>query len=256
MQVYLLEDNPYEAAYFRSCMEGRSHDVKHFSRCVDLLDAMTRQAPHLVVLDWALEDVTGFTALRRIRDRFSTTLPVVMLTCMDSTEHIVDALECGADDYLLKPMTRPVLVARLEAVMRRAQPASDQPVKVITEGPYRLDFRRQQLTIDGVAITLTPKEFDLSWVLLSQVNTFISKSDLIASVWGKRAEISSHTVTQHMHVLRKKLALTAQGYRLCAIYGTGYRLEAPLEPRSTGAMAMQPGMEPASAQNSAHADLI
>jgi DNA-binding response OmpR family regulator len=250
VQIFLLEDNPYEAAFFRSCMEERSHDVHHFSRCVDLMEALSRQTPHLVVLDWALEDVTGYIALKRIRDRYSSTMPIVMLTCMDDTDQIVSALESGADDYLLKPMTRPVLVARLEALMRRFSQGNDRSVKVLQEGPYELDFRQQTLTIDGIAVVLTPKEFDLSWVLFSQINSFISKSELIAGVWGRRAEISSHTVTQHIHVLRKKLGLAENMYRLSAIYGSGYRLEsmAHLRESTPSTLVAPKGLAPLNAE--------
>lgn len=124
-------------------------------------------------------------------------------------------------------LTRPVLLARLDALMRRAAPDAQAKAKrpmSVEHRPYRIDFGAQTATVEGVRIELTPKELDLTWVPFSNLERFVSKAELIASVWGKRAEICSHTVTQHMHVLRTKLRLRKYGYRLGAVYGSGYRL--------------------------------
>lgn len=235
MLIYLFEDNPYEAAFFCSCLQDRGHEVRHFTRSVDLMDELLRQRPHLVVLDWVVAEVNGYVALRRIRERLGSSVPVAMLTCMDGNESIIEALEGGADDYLVKPMTRALLVARIEALLRRAQIGHERQAMTIDCPPYALDFRQQRLSVDGAAVTLTPKEFDLAWILFSNVNSFVPKAELLAGVWGRRAEIATHTVTQHVHVLRKKLMLKENGFRLSAVYGTGYRLE-----RETAATAGLP----------------
>ena len=250
MKFFLLEDNPHEAAFFASCLEQRGHQVQHFERAVGLFDALHAERPQAVVLDWMLPDVDGFVTLRRVRELCGGALPVIMLSGLDKAEAIVKAFEAGADDYLLKPMTRAVLVARMESLMRRlvggtAGPGAragdgetaSAPRFLVENGPYRIDFSAHKATVDGVAVTLTPKELDLAWILFNNAERFISKNELIACVWGKRAEISPHTVTQHVYVLRNKLRLRQHGFQLSAVYGSGYRLSGPSQASPDGEQA-------------------
>jgi DNA-binding response OmpR family regulator len=227
MRVFLLEDNSHDADYFKACMEERSHEVTLFERAVPLLDALHRERPGMVVLDSQVPDVDGPTALKHIRALCGTALPVAMFTCLADNAEVVDVLNAGADDYLIKPMTQPVLVARIEALMRRSGVATEVPRSVIEIGPYRLDFQAREVALDGTSLTLTPKEFDLAWVLFERINRFIPRAELIVGVWGRRAELAPHTVTQHMYVVRNKLAIREHGFRLSAVYGSGYRFEAP-----------------------------
>ena len=249
MKFFLLEDNLHEAAFFASCLAERGHHVVHFERAVDLFDAIHAERPHAVVLDWMVPEVDGFVTLRRVRELCGAGLPIIMLSGLDKAEAIVQAFEAGADDYLLKPMTRAVLIARLESLMRRLGPAGATPARpqrlVLTNGPYHLDFHAHRMEIDGDPVLLTPKELDLAWVLFNNAERFISKAELIACVWGKRAEISPHTVTQHVHVLRSKLKLRDHGFQLSAVYGSGYRLSAPSEAGDGSAPARKGDAEPA-----------
>ncbi len=224
MLIYLLETNLCEAAYFQDCMRARGREVRHVSRSADLLDALVRQRPALVVLDWIAPDLPGLEALKRIRMLHGQALPVMMLTGVSHQEHIVAALDAGADDYLVKPVTRPLLVARVEAMLRRASPAAE-PLREVRCGPFKLDYRQQLAVAGGRRIALTQKEFDIAWTLFTNANRFVTKADLVATVWGRRAEIAGHTLTQHMHTLRRKLNLEEFGFRLVAVYGTGYRLQ-------------------------------
>jgi two-component system, OmpR family, response regulator RegX3 len=247
MKYFLLEDNPHEAAFFASCVAERHHETVHFERAVDLFDAIHAERPHAVVLDWMVPDVDGFVTLRRLRELCGPSLPIIMLSGLDRAEAIVQAFGVGADDYLLKPMTRAVLIARLESLMRRLGPAGSAQARpqqlVLRNGPYCIDFNAHRMEIDGTPVVLTPKELDLAWVLFNNAERFVSKAELIACVWGKRAEISPHTVTQHVYVLRSKLKLREHGYQLSAVYGSGYRLAAA--PSCDAQAADRAGFEPA-----------
>jgi two-component system, OmpR family, response regulator RegX3 len=227
MRVFLLEDNADDAEYFKGCMEDRSHEVTHFERAVPLLDALHHDRPGMVVLDSHVPEIDGPTALKQIRTLCGTALPVAMLSCIGDNGEVVDVLNAGADDYLIKPMTQPVLVARLEALMRRGGTGGERPNRVLEIGPYRLDFLAREVALDGVAVTLTPKEFDLAWVLFERINRFIPRAELILGVWGRHAELATHTITQHIYVVRNKLAFRDNGFSLSAVYGSGYRFEAP-----------------------------
>lgn len=232
MKFYLLENNLNEAAFFSSCLGERGHQVVHMTRAVELFDALRTDRPTAVVLELMLPEVDGLVTLRRVRELYGASLPMIVLSALNKADAIVQAFDAGADDYLLKPMPRAVLIARLESVMRRLSPGGQserQKRLVISSGPYLIDYSAQTLHIEGSLVTLTAKELDLAWALFRNADRFISKAELIAGVWGKRAEISPHTVTQHVHVLRGKLKLADYGYQLRAVYGSGYRLTGPGE---------------------------
>lgn len=226
LDIYLLETDPYEVAALTACLEARHHGVVHFDEAGALMNALSRHRPQLVVLDPMAVDGTGLPTLRRIRELYGAALPLVMVACEERPECIVQALETGADDYIIKPVLPAVLVARIEALLRRVTPQPQAQLQ-IERGPYRLDYRAQSLTVDGEAIVMTPKEFDLAWALFSLPDGFISRHDLIAAVWGKSAHIAGHTFAQHIYLLRKKLKLQEHGFRLTAVYGAGYRMESP-----------------------------
>jgi two-component system, OmpR family, response regulator RegX3 len=230
MIFFLLETNDCEAAFFESCLTERGHKVTRFRRPIELLEALRNGRPHAVVLEWLLPDMTGQTVVRRTRELYGVAFPVVILSSLDRAEAITQAFEAGVDDYLVKPMSRPVLNARIDSLMRKLLPIRqpDLPDRLLLiNGPYRLDFAGQTVHIEDVAVAMTHKELDLTWLLFHSLERFISKSELVACVWGKRAEIAPHTVTQHLHVLRKKLRLRENGYQLITFYGSGYRLNAP-----------------------------
>jgi DNA-binding response OmpR family regulator len=167
----------------------------------------------------------GPELLIQMREHLRINCPVIFITSMDSSENIAQGLELGADDYVVKPLVKQVLLARVRAVMRRY----DGPVvgkgSVLQEGLYKLDLKSRVLTLDGSPVHLTPKEFDLAWLLFSNFEQFLPKREALARVWGKDAEIETHTLAQHVYALKKKLKMKEQGYTISAVYGTGYRLE-------------------------------
>ena len=180
-----------------------------------------------------LPEISGLQVLNRVRELLGHSTPVMMLTCMDSESMIVDALSAGADDFLVKPMSAAVLRARLEAHARRLRPVA-APVKALELGPYRLDFQTQSAHVAGERVVLTPKEFDVAWVLMNNPNRFISKAELVATIWGRLDNAAAHTIAQHMHALRKKLRMRNYGARICAVYGQGYRFEVEVREEPVG----------------------
>lgn len=230
MKFYLLETSECDAAFFTSCFGECGHEVSWFKRPIDLLDALRLGRPNVVVQEWDVPEMPGHAVLRRVRELYGATIPIIVLSKVDRVDAIIQAFKAGADDYLLKPMTRPVLIARIESLMRKLSPVTkpaEASTMLLSNGPYRFDFAHQTAHIEDVAVSVTPKELDLAWLFFNSLERFIPKTELIASVWGKRAEIASHTVTQHLHIVRKKLKLRDHGYHLATIYGSGYRLSAP-----------------------------
>ena len=227
MRCFLLEDDPVQAAHLVASLAPTSIDVHHFGRAGAFLEALATARPELIVLDWMLPDLSGYQVLLRVRERFGYAAQVVMLTSVDDEAMIVSALEAGADDFLTKPVAAAELRARLLALARRVAPPAATVAKTVVLGACRLDYATQRATVDGDAVTLSPREFDVAWLLLNNPDRFVSKTELIAGVWGRTNDIAAHTIAQHMHAIRKKLRFAAHGIRLVAVYGSGYRLEAP-----------------------------
>lgn len=230
MRSFLLEDDPEHAAHFMESLASTEFQVRHFSTAGSFFEALAQATPQLIVLDWMLPDLSGYQVLRRVRERFGLTMPIVMLTSVDSEARVIAALEAGADDFLTKPVARSVLRARLQAMARRISQAPATFSGSLSFGPYRLDYARQSVQLSDepeTRFTLTPREFDLIWLLMNNPDRFVPRAELIAGVWGRSSEVAPHTLAQHVHALRKKLGLAQRNIRLAAVYGTGYRLESP-----------------------------
>jgi DNA-binding response OmpR family regulator len=230
MRSYLLEDDPAHAAHVIDSLASTDMEVLHFSRAGAFFDALAEATPHLIVLDWMLPDLDGYQVLRRVRERLGLRVPVVMLTSVDSEELVVGALEAGADDFLTKPVSRSVLRARLQAIVRRVAQLPTAYQGSLSFGSFRLDYAGQSVTVVDAPeerFALTPREFDLAWVLMNNPDRFMARSELLAAVWGKASDVAAHTLAQHVHAIRKKLGLARRNIRLVAVYGSGYRLESP-----------------------------
>ncbi|GAA0741374.1 response regulator transcription factor [Ideonella azotifigens] len=230
MRSFLLEDDPEHAAHFKASLAATEFQVRHFWTAGSFFEALAESTPQLIVLDWMLPDLSGYQVLRRVRERFGLAVPIVMLTSVDNEERVVAAFEAGADDFLTKPVARPVLRARLQALARRVNQAPAAFSGSVSFGPYRLDYARQSVRdVDepDARFALTPREFDLIWLLMNNPDRFIPRAELIAGVWGKSSEVAPHTLAQNVHALRKKLGLARRDIRLAAVYGSGYRLESP-----------------------------
>jgi phosphate regulon transcriptional regulator PhoB len=180
--------------------------------------------PDLVILDLMLPEVDGLEVCRRLRrDPSTAAVPIIMLTAKSDEVDRIVGLEIGADDYVGKPFSPKELVARVRAVLRRTHP--DQAIPVLSVGPITLDAARHAVSLNGQAIVLTPKEFDLLQALLESAGRVLSREYLLNRVWGyARADvIESRTVDVHVRRLRAKLG--DAGSRISTIKSVGYRFE-------------------------------
>jgi DNA-binding response OmpR family regulator len=190
----------------------------------DALREAKTAAPDLVILDLMLPAIDGLEVCRRLRgDAATAGVPIIMLTARADEVDRVVGLEIGADDYVVKPFSPKELVARVRAVLRRAQPA--EPARVLTAGPLTLDPARHVVTLAGGPLALTPKEFDLLQVLLESAGRVLSRERLLSHVWGyaRADEIESRTVDVHVRRLRAKLG--DFGSRIATVKAVGYRFE-------------------------------
>ena len=184
------------------------------------LDAIAREKPRLVVLDIGLPgEIDGLELCRRLRTR--DTVPVLMLTARDTELDRVLGLEIGADDYVTKPFSPRELVARVKAILRRAEGPPPEAPEVISVGSVEVDRGRREARLGGAPVPLAAREFDLLSYLTDNVGLVLSRQQLLDGVWGPNWYGDPRTVDVHVRQLRKKLG---DALPLATIWGVGYRL--------------------------------
>lgn len=170
-----------------------------------------------------LPDGTGADILAWIRSHLGWELPVVVVTAREDEETVCLALRAGADDYVVKPPKPQELLARLSAVARRSKQGS---LPILRVGDYEVDIQSHVLSINGIPVTLTQKEFDLSVYLFQNPGKLLSRDHLLNKIWGLNTDVDTRTVDTHVSRLRKKLMLDgSKGWKLTPIYGYGYRFD-------------------------------
>ena len=223
MRIAILEDDPDQLALLKHWLVPDGHDVHGYLRGRDAMNHAGRESFDLFVLDWQVPDVSGVEVLKWVRANVSKSVPILFVTVRDSEQDIVFALEQGADDYMVKPVRRQELVARMHALLRRAYPREEQ--KQLSFPPFEIDTQRNEISRDGAKIDLTPKEFELTVALFRNLGRLMSRGHLQETVWGRSGDLATRTVDTHVSQVRKKLDLAETGYRVVPIYNYGYRLE-------------------------------
>lgn len=225
MRIALLEDDPSQTDLVRLWLGGAGHSVHAYSRGREFMRMLTRDSFDLLLLDWELPDVNGDAVLAWVRTNVRDNVPILFATARDSEEDIVAALRAGADDYLVKPLRKNELLARVEALGRRRRP--EAPARQILQvREFEIDLDRRIVTREGTPVDLTQKDFDLAVFLFKNVGQLVSRGHILESVWGRSPDLNTRTVDTHISRLRSKLGLTPDyGWRLAAIYQHGYRLE-------------------------------
>jgi DNA-binding response OmpR family regulator len=218
--VLIVEDEANIASFVAMYLQRAGYRALVATTGQEGLQLLDQSKPQLVVLDLMLPDIDGVEVCRQIRSR-SSRVPVLMLTARDDPADKVTGLEIGADDYLTKPFNPRELVARVQAILRRAEaPASAGPV--LRHADVELEPASRIVRAHGEPVALTPKEFDLLESLLEHRGLVLSREQLLEQVWGYRYFGDSRTVDVHVRQLRRKLA---DACPITTVWGAGYRIE-------------------------------
>jgi DNA-binding response OmpR family regulator len=189
------------------------------------LDRALAEKPDLILLDLMMPKLDGFTLCGELR-RLGHSVPVLMLTAKGLTEDRVKGLDAGADDYLVKPFSTEELLARVRAILRRAQKSS-KPLRSLMLGDVRLDFAQQQAWRGRKPLHLTAKEFSVLRLLAEAEGEVVSRERFLDAVWGYTAFPTTRTVDMHIATLRSKIEKNPEKPRFIhTVHGVGYRMEA------------------------------
>lgn len=225
MRIAILDDDQNLLDLTVATLTDAGHFCHPFNSGKAMMHQLHRESFDLLILDWQVPDLSGTEILHWVREKLSSTLPVLFMTNRSAEDDIVAGLAAGADDYMIKPIRRAELVARVGALLRRAYPTQVETELVIF-GDYEFDIRASRAKFKTTAIELTQKEFDLALLLFQNLGRPLSRAYILEAVWSRDIEIPSRTMDTHISRVRTKLDLRPEnGYRLAPVYSYGYRLE-------------------------------
>jgi len=223
-KILLIEDDQRIRELVCDHLASEGHSVLSQATGMDGLQKATSENPDLIVLDLGLPDLGGIDLLKMLRS--VTSIPVLVLTAREEEDVVLAAFEGGADDYVVKPVSGPQLSARIGALLRRSESGKTEQIIV---GDLKIDPGPRLATINGIAMNLTAKEFDVLVYLASRPGTVVSKEELHAAVWKTPGGNEGRTIDVHISTLRKKLGEKADNGKryLHTSIGAGVKLESP-----------------------------
>jgi len=225
-RVLVVEDDPDIAALVIRYLQKAGFTTDHAGSGREAIERIAERAPDLLVLDLMLPQVDGLEVCRTVRrEPHSADLPIIMLTARAEEAERITGLEMGADDYLAKPFSPGELVARVRALLRRATRSAPTEAATLAYGSIVIDVDRHTVVSNGIAVTLTAKEFLLLQYLLQHRGRVLSRDLLLSDVWGYRYTGGTRTVDVHVRRLREKLPLLTDA--LVTVKQFGYKLMDP-----------------------------
>ncbi len=221
MQILVVEDERPMADLLQRTLQEEGHQVVLSSNGREGFEIARASQFDVIVLDVGLPGMDGISVARRLREGRNQT-PVLMLTARDTPADIVAGLDCGADDYLTKPFSIGVLLARLRAVSRRG---SIPRPPLLAVGSVSLDPASRTVTRSGERLNLTPREYQLLELLMRNAGRAVSRESIIESVWGFNSDVTENTVEVFVRQLRLKVD-TAEPKLIHTVRGYGYMIRA------------------------------
>jgi DNA-binding response OmpR family regulator len=219
--ILVVDDEPHIVELAELYLNNEGYRVVSATDGAQALKKIETERPALVILDLMLPEINGWEVCRRVRA--AGNLPIIMLTARSDDVDKIVGLELGADDYVTKPFNPRELVARVKAVLRRAEAASPpMPEKLVRAGPLAIDLARREARLGDQVLSLRAKEFDLLWALAEHHGMALSREQLLNLAWGFDYYGETRTVDVHIAHLRQQLGDGAVAIE--TIWGIGYKL--------------------------------
>lgn len=223
-KILIVEDEPPIREMIAFHLSRAGYETLEAGDCRAARALLADHRPVLALIDWMLPDMSGLELTRMLkRDEEWDDLAIIMLTARSEEHDKVSGLEGGADDYVTKPFSPRELLARIQAVLRRSNVASEA---AISAGSLALDVAGHRLLADGHEVRLGPTEYRLLHFLMTHAERVFSRSQLLDRVWGANVYIEERTVDVHVRRLRKALAETGADRYIQTVRGAGYRFSA------------------------------
>ena len=225
MRIAVLDNDRSQADLICQVLTPAGHTCQTYDSGKEMLAHLRKDSFDMLILDWHVADLTGSEVLRRAKEKMSAQTPMMFITSSSAEDDIVAGISAGADDYMIKPLRRGELVARVQALLRRAYP-SQNGAEQLQFGPYIFETRPGRLLMDGAVIDVTHKEFYLALLFFRNIGRPLSRAYIHEAVWIRETDVPSRTMDTHVSRVRNKLQLRPEnGFRLVPVYSYGYRLE-------------------------------
>ncbi|MCC9137836.1 response regulator [Pontibacter silvestris] len=222
MKILLIEDEPKVASFIKKGLEEQTYDIDQAYDGTFGVKMALQNDYDLIILDIILPNMNGLDACREIR-RHNTSVAILMLTALGSTDDKITGLDAGADDYLTKPFEFKELLARIRALMRRGSEAISS--EKLTIADLEMDVVRKTVTRAGKPITLTAREFALLYYLLRNQGRVVSRVDITEQVWETSFDTGSNVIDVYINFLRKKIDKEHDLKLIHTLVGMGYVLK-------------------------------
>ena len=220
-KVLIVEDEQSISNFISMILTANGFDTIIVRSGEEALTMIASHCPDMIVLDLGLPDMDGMEVLKSVR-KWSN-LPVVVVSARNHEHDKVEALDYGADDYLVKPFDRQELVARVKAVLARTMPKEPEDTEVYRFGALTIDVASHSVKVDGKETSLTPKEFDLLVFLAGNKGMALSREKILQKVWNYDYYGEDRTVDTHVKMLRSHLG-SCRGY-IVTVWGIGYKFD-------------------------------
>jgi two-component system phosphate regulon response regulator PhoB len=222
-RILIVEDEAALTTMLRYNLEAARYVVETASRGDEAEIKLRESPPDLVILDWMLPGLSGIEICRRLRARSETrALPIIILTARGEESERIRGLATGADDYIVKPFSVPELIARVNALLRRAAP--EKVTDILSFGDLEMDRQKRRVSRAGRAIELGPTEYRLLEYLMERPGRVFSREQLLDGVWGRDIYIDERTVDVHIGRLRRALNRDHETDPIRTVRGAGYAL--------------------------------
>lgn len=225
MRVLIADDDEDVRHFVESSLGSGGHSCVAFANGRAVVTELARNTYDLLILDWNMPGYTGLEIIDWVQANLDPVPALIVMTSRNDKEDIVRALEAGADDYIVKPETADVILARVSSVLRRSGIGKSAD-RFEQRGRYQFDKLSSSVEFDGRKAQLTAKEFDLVNLFFDNLQRPLSRDYIMERVWKNVSGLSTRTLDMHVSRLRTKLDLRAEsGYSLQTVFGYGYRLD-------------------------------
>ncbi len=223
-RIMVVDDDPAIVKIIEHALKKEGLEVIAANSGREALELLSRDRPDLVLLDIMMPGMDGFETFQKLKA--VADVPVIMLSARSDELDRVAGLRMGVDDYQTKPFSPTEIALRIKAVLRRAGENRNRGRSVLNHGELTIDSRGRQLNINGKNVDLTPKEFDLLWLLASNPNRVFTKGQILDLVWDSTYFGDENTVMVHIRRLREKIESNpSQPAYIKTVWGTGYKFE-------------------------------